>query len=119
DIQGNRPRTPDGPRSNLESVSSSQRASNHRDLQPTRTTRYDPARPNIINPRPVQGFRAPPPTGPRASVISGMPANTQMVNPSRQQHLSRTVGTNEPMRATNAFPIKPSLVSERIDASIS
>lgn len=119
DIQGNRPRTPDGPRNNLDSVSPSQRASNHRDLQPTRTMRYDPPRPNIINPRPAQGFRAPPPTGPRASVISGMAANTQMVNASRQQHLGRTGGTNEPMRATNTFPIKPSLVSERIDASMS
>ena len=112
DIAGIRPKTPDGPRNNLESSQAGQlgpRSSNHRDIHQTRQQRYDPNRPmNTSIVRPSTGFRAPPPTGPRASAMSGMAVNTQGANALRPPHIGRAIGMNDPIRGTSTSSAKSS-----------
>ena len=122
DVAGNRPKTPDGPRNNLESSQANQlgsRPTNHRDIHQTRQLRYDPNRPmNASNVRPTPGFRAPPPTGPRASTMSGMAVNTGGANVPRPPHIGRTVGMNDPIRGTSTMAARPSPPpSERAEQS--
>ena len=122
DVAGNRPKTPDGPRNNLESSQAGQlgsRATNHRDVHQNRQLRYDPNRSmNTSNVRPAPGFRAPPPTGPRASAMSGMAVNTQGANAPRPPHIGRAVGMNDPVRGTSTLTAKPSPPSnERVEQS--
>ena len=112
DVAGNRPKTPDGPRNNLEPSQAGlvgSRATNHREIHQTRQLRYDPNRPmNTSNVRPTPGFRAPPPTGPRASAMSGMAINTQGANAPRPSHIGRTIGMNDPIRGTGTSAARPS-----------
>jgi hypothetical protein len=124
DVAGNRPKTPDGPRNNLESSQAGQlgpRSSSHRDIHQTRQQRYDPNRHmNTSIVRPSPGFRAPPPTGPRASAMSGMAANTQGANALRPPHIGRAIGMNDPIRGTSTPSAKPSPPSnERAEQSTS
>ena len=113
DTAGNRPRTPEGPRVNIDAAPSNspgQRAQTQRDPQALRQSRYETIRganPSS-NPRTIQGFRAPPPTGPRSAAVSGGMPTLANVNISRQQHPGRTVGA-EPPRAVGNFAARPSL----------
>jgi hypothetical protein len=108
-----RPRTPEGPRANIDPTRdlTSPRGPALRDGQPPRQLRYDQIRSN--NGRPAPGFRAPPPTGPRASgppPISGPP---QSINTSRPQHSGRPVGPINP-------PVsRPSPPQDRLDQASS
>jgi hypothetical protein len=109
-----RPRTPEGPRANLDPARdlTSPRGPALRDGQPPRQLRYDSIRSN--NGRPAPGFRAPPPTGPRASApppISGPP---QSINSSRPQHSGRLVGP------VQVAPVsRPSPPQDRLDQASS
>jgi hypothetical protein len=98
----NRPRTPEGPRGNDNSQTNSPnvRGSGSRDMAPPRPMRYDPSRPNNPPSRPVQGFRAPPPTGPRASTVPSMHAPTSNVTVPRSQVSGRTASTTDSLRAS-------------------
>ena len=106
DLAGSRPRTPEGPRANVDatrSKSPGQRAAAQRDAQPLRQSRYDSSRTaNVNNPRSTQGFRAPPPTGPRSAAISGGLVTSTNLNISRPQHPGRPAGV-EPPRAVGGF----------------
>ena len=112
DIAGSRPRTPEGPRLNVDATPShlpGQRAPAQRDPQTLKQSRYDTSRAaNVNNPRAIQGFRAPPPTGPRSAAISGGLPTSANVNIARQQHPGRTV-VAEPLRAVSSFAARPSL----------
>jgi hypothetical protein len=124
DMTLNRPRTPDGPRNNVESLRSDspiQRHNIQRDLHGPRQLRYDASRTNpSANVRAPSGFRAPPPTGPRANAMAGMVMPTPNINNSRPQHMGRAAGTVELLRAGTGFAAKPSTPpSERTEQLIS
>jgi hypothetical protein len=113
-----RPRTPEGPRNAMDPSRDLQspRGPALRDGQPPRTLRYDP---RTNNGRPAPGFRAPPPTGPRAS---GPPisAPSQNVNPPRPPHLVRPVGpiSNAPVSRPSPPQDRPEQTSSSTGAAI-
>ena len=97
----NRPRTPEGPRGNETSQigSPNVRGSGPRDMPLARPTRYEANRLN--NPtvgRSGVGFRAQPPTGPRASSGSSMSAQVSNINTTRSQVAGRTGATTDFLR---------------------
>lgn len=102
-----RPRTPEGPRANVgvtRSDSPAQRNAAQRDPQSLRHLRYDGNRTaNVNSPRSIQGFRAPPPTGPRSAAISGGLSTSANVNVSRQQP-GRSVGAESQRTVSNVVP---------------
>jgi hypothetical protein len=99
-----RPRTPEGPRGNDNSQTSSPnlRVPGPRDMPPTRPMRYDAARLNNPPVRSGQGFRAPPPTGPRASTVPTMSAQSSNLNAPRTQVSGRTTAITDSHRAPTA-----------------
>jgi hypothetical protein len=108
DISGRRPRTPEGPRANVDitrSNSPGQRNAAQRDPQSLRHPRYDTSRTaNVNNQRSIQGFRAPPPTGPRSAAISGGLSTLATVNISRQQQPGRSIGAESQRTGSNLPP---------------
>ena len=108
DISGRRPRTPEGPRVNVDitrSNSPGQRNAAQRDPQSLRHPRYDTNRTATVNSqRSIQGFRAPPPTGPRSAAISVSLSTLATVNISRQQQPGRLVGAESQRTGSNPPP---------------
>lgn len=105
----NRPRTPEGPRGNETNQigSPNVRGSGPRDMPPARPMRYEANRLN--NPtagRSGQGFRAQPPTGPRASSGSSMSAQVSNLNATRSQVAGRTAATSDFLRG-QLTPLDP------------
>jgi hypothetical protein len=100
-VPENRPRTPEGPRASADTRgndTSNQKGPVQHDIHPARPSRYEPARANIPSARPTQGFRAPPPTGPRGSVLPGMSPPVPPFSNARPQHLGRNLTSLEPLR---------------------
>jgi hypothetical protein len=97
----NRPRTPDGPRGNETSQisSSNVRVSGARDMPLARPMRYEANRSkNPTAGKSGQGFRAQPPTGPRASVGPSLPAQASNLNATRSQVTGRPAATTDSLR---------------------
>ena len=110
DNSGRRVRTPEGPRANVDITASNspgQRNAAQRDPQSLRHPRYDTSRTaNVNTQRSIQGFRAPPPTGPRSAAISGGLSTLATVNISRQQQQQsgRSVGAESQRTGSNLPP---------------
>lgn len=117
----NRPRTPEGPRGNDNGQTSSPnvRGSGQRDVPPTRPMRYEAARSNNPPLRSGQGFRAPPPTGPRASTVPSISAQGSTLSAARTQGSARTAANNDFPRGPTTSGPRSTPPPERSDVTSS